>query len=167
MAGFNKIQVVYKCDFKQNQLQDVFKNWEEKPKPYQLKGWAKEWQSGYFVTNRISANHFQLERKIRSRGFDALVAVRYSPELKELSIHISTPYSVLIYLLLPLASAVALRDEIFAFGENGFGYLLGLMAVFILFLAMVLSVSSGEKEEIEKDIAQQLHYAKIRHERQM
>jgi hypothetical protein len=40
------------------------------------------------------------------------------------------------------------------------------MAVFILFLVMVLSISSGEKEEIEKDIAQQLHYAKIRYERQ-
>jgi hypothetical protein len=42
MAGFNKIEVVYKCDLKQNQLQDVFKNWEEKPKPYHLTPGEKE-----------------------------------------------------------------------------------------------------------------------------
>lgn len=166
MAGFNKIEVVYKCDLKQNQLQDVFKNWEEKPKPYQLKGWTKEWESGYFVMSKVSADHFQLQRKIKSRGFDALVEVRYYHELKELKINISTPFSVLIYLLLPPVSTVILKDEVFAFDENGFGYLLGLMAVFILFLVMVLSISPGEKEEIEKDIVQQLHYAKIRYERQ-
>jgi hypothetical protein len=39
----HEIELKFYKVLKQNQLQDVFKNWEEKPKPYQLKGWTKEW----------------------------------------------------------------------------------------------------------------------------
>lgn len=166
MKGFNKIEIAYKCDLKENQLQDVFKNWEEKPKPYKLSSWAKEWESGYFLTKQVSANHVHLERKIKSKGLDAHVEVQYYPELQALKVNVSTRYSALPYLLLPFVVAVICWEEIFAFEKNGFGYLLGILSVFVLFLLLVYFVSSSEKAEIQKDIEEQLHYARISYERQ-
>ncbi len=167
MTGFNKIEVAYKCDFKENQLQDVFKNWQEKPKPYKLSSWVKEWESGYFLTKQVSVNHVHLERKIKSRGLDAHIEVQYYPELQELKANVSTRYSALPSLLPPLIFAVICWEEIFAFEKNGYGYLLGLLLVFVLLLLLVYFVSSSEKAEIQKDIEQQLHYARIRYERQV